>query len=132
MKVIYDNQMMKLIALFENLSNVKVKDAFLKDKLTFIVSKGSLRIVLRNINRIEDLMKRRIKIIEFDEDICKFAANIIYPVKAENIELKENELLISVNNGRTKGLLIGRESKNLKELKEVLSRYFSVEDVRIV
>ena len=32
----------------------------------------------------------------------------------------------------TKGLLIGRESKNLKELKEILSRYFDIIEIKIM
>ncbi|GAG19749.1 unnamed protein product [marine sediment metagenome] len=137
MKKVYDVKLMQWITLFENLSGVKVKDAFLRNgSINFIVNKGDLWRAVgkggKTVKKIEGLIKKKIKIFEFDEDVCKFVANFIYPIKAEKIELEEGIINIYAQGAQTKGLLIGRESKNLKELKEILLRYFDIEGIKIV
>ncbi len=137
MKKVYDTKLIQLMNLFENLSGVKVKDAFLRNSsINLIVNKGDLWKAVgkngNNIKRIENIIKKKLRVIEFEEDICKFTANFIYPIKAEKIELEDKVVKIHVQGVGAKGLLIGRESKNLKELKAVLSRYFDIEDVKIV
>ena len=137
MKIVYDTKLMQWMTLFENLSGVRLKDAFLRNSnVIFIVEKGNLfRAVGKNgatVKKIENLIKKKIRIIEFNEDICKFVDNFIYPIKAEKIEFENKILKIYVHGAGTKGLLIGRESKNLKELKEILSRYFEIDDIKIM
>jgi transcription termination/antitermination protein NusA len=136
MKIVYDQQLMKYIILFENLTKVRVKDAYLRNgSVWFVIEKGGMfRAVGKNgfkVKKIENMLKKKVKLIEYDENICKFSSGLIYPVKARNIELVEKNLVIEVNDTKSKGLLIGRERKNLNELKEVLSRYFKFDDVVI-
>ena len=136
MKIVYDIKLMQYISLFENLTKAKVKDSYLKDKgIVFIVEKGGLFKAIgkngANIKRIENMLNRRIKIVEFDENTEKFVKNLIKPVEVEvsligqNVEIKPKE-------ARTKGLLIGREGKNLKELKDIISRHYKVDSVKVV
>ena len=137
MKKIYDIKLMQWITLFENLSGVKVKDAFLRNgNVNFIVEKGDLwRAVGKkgvNVKKVEGLIKKKIRITEFDDDICKFVKNLTYPIEIEKIELEDKIVKIYARGARTKGLLIGRESKNLKELKEILLRYFDIDDVKVM
>jgi NusA-like KH domain protein len=136
MKLVYDQNLMKSIILFENLTHVKVKDAYLRNgSIWYVVEKGGMfRAVGKNgvkVKKIENLLKKKVKVIESSEDICKFTSNLIYPVKAESIEFIDENLIISVRDTKSKGLLIGRERKNLKDLKEVLLRYFKFEDIQI-
>jgi len=137
MKKVYDVKLMQWITLFENLSGAKVKDAFLRNSsVNFIVEKGDLWKAVgkqgKNVKKIENLIKKKIRVIEFDEDVCRFVGNFIYPIKVEKIELEDKVVNICAQGAQTKGLLIGRESKNLKELKEILLRYFDIEDIKVV
>ncbi len=137
MKLVYDEKLMKYIILFENFTKVKVKDAYLREdnSICFIIEKGGMfKAVGRNgikVKKIESMLKKKIRIIEFDDDICKFASNLSYPVKPKDIELNNGKIEIFVEDSKSKGLLIGRERKNLKELKEVLLRHFNFDDVII-
>ena len=136
MKIIYDATLMKSMILFENLTNVKVKDVYLRNNsYWFVVDSGMMfKAVGKNgvkIKKMENLFKKKVKVIEKSDDIKRFASNLIYPIKTEKIEFDDNILTISAGDIRTKGLLIGRERRNLKELKEILSRYFKFDDVII-
>lgn len=136
MKLVYDEKLMKYIILFENFTKVKVKDAYLRDDgIWFIIQDGGLfKAVGKNgvkVKKLESMVKKKIKVIEFNDDICKFSINLIYPVKPKNVEFNEGNLEIFVEDSKSKGLLIGRERKNLKGLKEVLLRYFRIDNILI-
>ena len=136
MKIIYDANLMKSMILFENLTKVNVKDAYLRENsIWFVIEKGGMfRAIGKNgikIKKVENVFKKKVKLIEENEDIKIFCKGLIYPVKAKEIDFNDEILTITAEDTRAKGLLIGRERKNLNELKEVLSRYFELKDVEI-
>lgn len=136
MKKKYDISLMGYINLFESLSKVKVKDAYVKDNtIVFIVEEGGLGRALgkngSNVKKLVELIKKKIKLIEFNSKVERFIKNFIYPIKAESIILEDEVVKIRVMGAKTKGLLIGRESKNLKELRAVVSRFFKIKDIKI-
>ena len=47
-------------------------------------------------------------------------------------EQKEKEVVITGEDTKTKGLLIGRDRVNLNKLIEVVKRYFDIEDISVV
>ena len=126
--MILDKDTIQKINLIENITSAKVKDIIIKDKIIIIVEQGEIGKAIgakgKNIRIIENLMKKKIKIIEFDNDPLKFTRNFIYPIKAE-ITIN-NEILIKVNDRKTKGLLIGRESRNLIDLNKLTQNYFNL------
>jgi len=136
MKKKYDANLMGYINFFENLTKVKVKDAYIKeDLIVFIIQQGGLRRALGkngiNIKRMANLTKKRLRVIEFNDNVEKFIENFIYPNKADNIEKEENIVKIKASGAKTKGLLIGRGSKNLNELKAIVARYFKIDDIKV-
>jgi|SRR3989344_5040412 len=121
--------------LFESLTGARVKDCFSNDKIIFVIEKGDInRAVGRNgetIRRAENIFKRQLKIIEFDDDLIKFVKNAIMPIKALDIKLEDNNIIITADSMTDKGRLIGRDSKNLIKLKELISNYFSINNVKV-
>ena len=130
--MLLDNELIQKINLIENITNAKIKEFIEKeDKIIIIVNKNDLNKALgikgKNIKTIENLMHRRLKIIEFDNNPLKFVKNFIYPIKPLNITLNNNIIEIKVEDRKSKGLLIGRESKNLKELNNLVAKYYKLE-----
>tara|TARA_Y100000034_G_C6728397_1_gene322575 strand:- start:167 stop:580 length:414 start_codon:yes stop_codon:yes gene_type:complete len=137
MKIIYDSKLMGYMSLFENLADVKVKDVYLKeDLIVFVIEKGGMwKAIGKNgsqIKKIQDVLKKKIKVVEFDENVEKFVENLLKPIEVEKVEFLEGIVEIRAKDMRTKGLLIGRESKNLKEMQDVLNRYFKIDVVKIL
>jgi N utilization substance protein A len=134
--MIFDKDKIQKITLFENLTNAKVKD-FLdeEDKIVIIIENGDLGKAIgregKNIKMVENLMKKRLKIIEFNQDPLKFVKNFIYPIKPENIALNDDFVEIKSKDRKSKGLLIGRERKNLNDLGKLLKGYFNI-NVRVL
>jgi len=133
--MLLDKDKIQKINLFENLTNAKVKEFFEDEKLVFIVENGDIGKAIgkqgKNIKMVENLMKKRLKIIEFNQDPLKFVKNFIYPVKPETIELNNDFVEIKSKDRKSKGLLIGRERKNLNDLSKLLKDYFNL-NVRVL
>ena len=133
LKIKYDINLMKFISLFENLTRAKVKDCIEGETLMYIVENGEISKAIGkgaiNIQKIEGLLRRKIKVVEFNENLCSFVANLIRPLKVENITEENGIVTITDKDNKTKGLLIGRNAKNLANHKNIVSRYFEIQDI---
>ena len=128
--MILDKDKIQKITLFQNLTKSKVKNLLDEEKLIIIVEQGEVGKAIgergKNAKMIERLMHKKIRIIEFNNDPIKFINNFIYPIKIENITLNNDTIEIKAEDRKTKGLLIGRERKNLNELGNLVKDYFNL------
>jgi transcription termination/antitermination protein NusA len=132
-----DQKSISLINFFEIKTRASVKSFFeFNNVLVFIVKEGHGSKAVgkngANVKKLSLLLKKKIKVIEFSSQPVKFIKGFIYPVVAVDITLDGKIVSIKAGSTREKGMLIGRESKNLNKLKEVVKRYYDIEDVKIV
>ena len=133
-----DQDTISLINLFESKTRARVKKFFeFNEILVFIVDEGhgSKAVGKKGVNvkLLNNMLKKKIKIIEFNADPVKFIKGFIYPIVAEDISVEGGNVAIKAGSAREKGILIGRESKNLNKLKEIVRTYFTeIEDIRIL
>jgi|SRR3989344_733569 len=137
MKIVYDEQLMKYIALVENLTKVNVKDMFLKNNMLYcVIDKENLRKIIgpngSKIKRIENLIKKKIKILGYSSNVNEFVKDLVYPFKIDKVEDTEGVVNIYCKDTKTKGLLIGRERRNLLNFKEITKRYFPIQDLKVI
>ena len=71
-------------------------------------------------------MNKQVKIIQFNNNIEKFALGLLYPLKPET-ELREGKLILKTKDGREKGKIFGREKSNLRRIQSLINKYFKVE-----
>lgn len=132
-----NNESIKLINFFEVLTGARVKDCYINDdKVLFIVEHGDIRKVVSNsgskIKKLEAMIKKKVKIVEYSDDITEFLRSFVSPIKATSIEVKDDIVEIRVEDVRERGILIGRDRRNLDSLKNVMKKYFSFQDIKIV
>lgn len=140
MKIKYDVSLMKYISLFEHVTHANVKDCFIDhqmgDLLTFVVQPGQIGRALGkravNVKRLEQKLNRKIRVIEYHPELVGFIKNMIMPLKADKIEHVEGTVTIYSHDTKTKGLLIGRNAANLRNLESNVSRYFNVKEIKVV
>lgn len=124
------------INLFENITKAKVKDCINDEDLTFIIEEGNIQRALGkdniNIKKLQRLLKKDIKLIAFSKDPVKFLKNLIYPLRPDNIELKDNALYITTKDSRIKGKIYGRGRERLKKINIIIKKYFNINEVRII
>jgi len=126
----YDMQTIGYINLFEKVTKAKVKDCFSEGgQLYFIVQPAQLWKALgkggSNIKKIAGIIKKPIRVVEFSQDPAKFAANLIYPIKAE-ITKEDNRIVIATSNAKEKGQVFGRDKSKLKKMQKIISKYFDL------
>ncbi len=120
------------ITMFENITRTQVKDCFINknNQVVFVVKPGQGSKAVGknafNLKRIENLLHKKIKVIEFNEKPEEFVKNIIYPLKSPEIKLENETIIIKTDSTHLKALLLGRDKANLKELQETMNKYFKV------
>lgn len=135
-RVIYDQEILGMMNLLSRLSQARIKDCFKEDGTFYcIVEKGEIGKAIgkggANIKKIGQAAKKKVRIIEFGNTPAEFVRNLIFPIKVEEILEKEGVVEIVGGDRKTKGLLIGRDSKNLKFVNKAVNRFFDVE-VKVV
>ena len=128
-------QSIQQINLFENVTGAKVKDCINDEELIFIIEEGNIKRALgkdnANIKKLESLLKKNIKLIAYSKDIIKFVTNLIYPVKPDNIDLKDDVIYITINDAKLKGRVYGRGRERLKKLELIIKKYFNIKEIKI-
>lgn len=136
MKIKYDINIIKYISLFESVTRAKLKDCIVDNRVIFITNENEIGKAIgkngNNIRKIENILKKKIKVVEFSNDVQQFIRNMIYPLQAKEIRDDDGNITITGPDTKTKALLIGRESQNLKNLKNAVKRYFPVKDIKVV
>ena len=137
MAVILTTETIKLINLFESITHVPVKDCLIENNTVyFLVEEGTIKKAIGNngisVKTIEALIKRHVRIYEYSRDLLKFIKNLI--PQARDIRIKHNgESIIAevrVDNNLNP-MVIGREGRNIKVIKEFLKRNHNVKDLLV-
>jgi len=130
-KIKYSLDIMKYISMFESLTGARVKDCIVNDGIIFIIEQNEMGKAIgkkgANIKRIEGILKKKIKLIEYNDDVSKFIVNLIFPLRVKDIKEEEGVVSISVDDTKTKGMLIGRDKNKINSVNEIVKRYFKVE-----
>ena len=80
-----------------------------------------------NIKRVQDELHKKIKVVEFRDHVNDFIKNLIYPLAVERIVEEQDSFILQDSSRKTKGLLIGRDGKNLKFINRAVQRFFGKE-----
>ena len=78
------------------------------------------------------MLKKKIKVVEFNSDVLQFIKNLLYPLQTTNIENNDGSVAITGPDTKTKALIIGRDKQNLNNLIAIVKRYFDVKDIKVV
>ena len=134
-RIKYNSDVMKFISLFESLTGAKLKDCIANGNVIFIVKESEMGKAIgkkgNNIKRIENLLKKSIRLVEFSDDVSKFVANLIYPSKADDIKEEDGIVNIYAADMKTKGIIIGRDRHRLNMVNSIAKRYFKIEEVKV-
>ena len=135
-RIKYDSDLMKVIILFESMTGAKVKDCIANDRLIFIIEENDMGKAIgrngSNIKRMENMLKKKIKLVEFSSDVLRFTRNMIYPVEAHDMKQEGGVITLRGKDTTTKAMLIGRERQNINHMTEILKRYFDIKEIKVL
>lgn len=122
-----------MMTIFENLTGAKVKDCVVSENSAYIVvEKGMLGIAIgkngSSVRRVEKALNKTIKLFEFSDDLKTFVKNLIPNSNSVNVRETGGRKTVEVRvSNAEKPIVIGREGKNLKILKELVKRSHEAE-----
>jgi transcription termination/antitermination protein NusA len=125
-----DQKLIGFFTVFENITKARVKDAYLLgDMLLFVVQPGDAGKAIgkkgQNIFRLSKLMKKKIKVVEYHDDIGTFVKHYLEPLQADEVTVEGSVVTLKIRDMGVKGKVIGRNGKNLKVLQGLVEKYFS-------
>lgn len=133
---------MRYMALFESISGAMAKDCIIDDsqkKLIFITKEKQAGFAVgRNGVKIKMLRKatgRNIEIIEYAEDAQEFIKNAFIPARIKEIRIVEKldktKMAIVKVDERDKGLAIGKGGERVERIRQLLRKYFDINNLII-
>ncbi len=134
-----DNKMMGYIALFEKLGKIELRECLEnEDMILFIVGERKLsELFKRNPNIIaslRDKVNKHILVAESSRDLVTFVRNLFYRFGVKEIALNwkqgQIDILVGVEQSEV-GKAIGKEGRNIKLMKEAVSRLFNIRSLNI-
>jgi len=135
-KIKYDSNSIKLIIFFESMTGARVKDCIINEKIMFIVEENEMAKAIgrngANIKKVEMALKKKVRLVEFSNDVYKFVKNIVYPIEIKGVSQEDGAIVIQGKDNSTKALLLGREKKNIKHLSNIVKRYFNIKEIKVV
>jgi NusA-like KH domain protein len=79
-----------------------------------------------NVKQMSEILRKKIKIITKPrgiQDVKTFIEDIISPVKFRDIEVKDNEIIITAGS-QSKAALIGRNRRRFLEMQKIIKDFF--------
>lgn len=117
--------------LFYKITRIRTRYCFnYNNMLMFCVPKSKIPQALgkngENLKKISEIVKKRIRILPQPrgiEDIEQFIKAIINPVTFNNLEMKEDEIIINAGQ-QNKAALLGRNKRRLAEMQRIIKDFF--------
>ncbi|MBS3105058.1 NusA-like transcription termination signal-binding factor [Candidatus Woesearchaeota archaeon] len=134
-KLKYDSDSMKLITLFESMTGAKVKDCITNEKIIFIIGENDMGKAIgkngANIKRMENKLRKKVKLVEFSSDVLQFVKNIVYPAEILDVRQENEGIIIHAKDTHARAMLIGRERKNINHLSGIVRRHFDIKEIKV-
>jgi N utilization substance protein A len=137
MVIKFDTETIRLITLFENLTGIPAKDCLVEENVVyFLVDEENVGMAIgkngNNVKNVENVINKTVKIFGFSNDLNKFIKNLVPKATDIKINDQEGKKIVEVSVEKSdRPIVIGREGKNLKILKELLKRNHNVDDLII-
>ena len=133
---------MRMMSLFQNVTGATARDCVedeKQDRVIFVVNSGKMGLAIGkggvHIKSLQNIVKRNVELVEFDEDPTKFLSTLLNPKLI--IEVKINKRLdgsiqaVVMVDPRKKGIVVGRDGRNAEKARLLAKRYFNISSVLI-
>jgi len=137
MTITLDTETIRLLTLFENMTNAPVRDCFMNsDVVYYIVEEGNIGLAIgkngNSIRNVEKVVGKRVKVFEYSRNPEKFVKNLIPQCKGINVIDDKGVIKIEIRVSRNdKGFVIGRGGEKIKIYKEILKRVHNISDIQV-
>ncbi len=133
---------MRMMALFQNVTGATARDCVedeKQDRVIFVVNTGKMGLAIGkggvHIKSLQNIVKRNVELVEFDEDPAKFLSNLLNSKLISEVKINTRpdgtKQAIVMVDPRKKGIVVGREGRNAEKARLLAKRYFDISSVLI-
>jgi len=133
---------MRMMSLFQNVTGATARDCVedeKQDRVIFVVNSGKMGLAIGkggvHIKSLQNIVKRNVELVEFDEDPAKFLSNLLNSKLVSEVKISERpdgtKQAIVMVDPRKKGIVVGREGRNAEKARMLAKRYFNITSVMI-
>jgi len=129
----FDKEAIQAISLFEEETNVEVKDYIQDDESAyFLVEEGKAGLAIgkdgKNIKKIGRLLGKRIKVFEYEDNEEKLVRNMI--MEANSVEINGKTALVEVDKS-DRGRVIGSKGSNIEKVRTLMKRNSGLNELKL-
>jgi len=137
MTIEFTTETIRLLTLFENITNVPVRDCFMNnDVIYYIVEEGKIGLAIgkdgSSIKNVEKVTGKKVKVFEYSTDPATFVKNVIPQCKEVRMINDKERIIVEVRvNRNDRGYVIGRGGEKIKIYKEILKRVHNISEIQV-
>ncbi|MBS3055669.1 MAG: NusA-like transcription termination signal-binding factor [Candidatus Aenigmarchaeota archaeon] len=137
MTLTFDNDTIRLMNLFENITGAPVKDCLIDNEngiVYFVIQEDKVGVAIGKngaaVKKAERMIGKSIKLFEFSKDVTDFVKKLVPQATSIKIKSEDDKTVIEIKvDKKDKAMVIGRDARNLKLFKELLQRSHNVNDL---
>ena len=109
------------------------------ERIIYVIQKGDMGLAIgkkgENIRRMQNVLGKRIEMVEYAEEQNAFIANIFRPVEISAVEMDPltGTLIVSIQKRSDLGTAIGKKGANIEKARLLMRKFWNAElgDIRI-
>jgi N utilization substance protein A len=130
---------LRYISLFESITRTHVRDCMeAEDKLVFVVEPGEANRAVgkggENVIRLKNTTGKNIQVIEYSDEPEAFIRNVFYNYNVQSVVIENRGNIIHATvtvDPAVKGRAIGKNGRNLRIARDIVSRHHNVQSINI-
>ena len=109
------------------------------ERIIYVIQKGDMGLAIgkkgENIRRMQNVLGKRIEMVEYADEQNAFIANIFRPVEISAVEMDPltGTLIVSIQKRSDLGTAIGKKGANIEKARLLMRKFWNAElgDIRI-
>jgi len=131
------------LSLFQTITTAVSRDCIIDDKMErviFVVHKGQMGMAIgkggTNIKQLQNAITKKIELVEYSDNPINFIKNIFNSNMVQDVRISERESIIKnaivVVDKKKKGIVVGKDGRNVDKARMLAKRYFNINNVLIL
>ncbi|ABK77080.1 transcription elongation factor [Cenarchaeum symbiosum A] len=136
------NDQMRLMSLFQSITKATARDCIEDEKqnrVIFVVGGNKMGLAIgrggSNIKSLQNIIKKNVELVEYHEDPAEFLKHMLDSKLVSEVKLNKRSdgttQAIVIVDPQKKGIVIGRDGRNVEKARMLAKRYFEISSVMI-
>jgi transcription termination/antitermination protein NusA len=131
------------LSLFQTITTAVSRDCIIDEKMDrviFVVHRGQMGMAIgkggSNIKQLQNAITKKIELVEYSENPINFIKNVFNSDMIQYVKISERidgtKTAIVVVDMKKKGIIVGKDGRNVDKARILAKRYFNITNVLIL